>query len=107
MTRAIDTALRAMFSDPNIARDALYQPARGGPRSVRAIFRAPDRIGELEELQLIARAVEVEVLASDVQTPQVGDVLRFADAGYAVASEPMLDAERKIWRLLLVPRAGR
>ncbi len=43
---AVAAAIEALFADPNLARDATYQPADGAPFPIRVITRQADAVTE-------------------------------------------------------------
>lgn len=104
MTRAFDIALRALFADQNMACNATYQPSNGVPFVVRTIFRASDRVIDLSDTAaLLSDTIECEVFVADVPRPKIGDVIRFDESRYVVASEPRRGdtGEGLVWRLKL------
>ena len=95
---AFAAAIDALFSDPNLAIDAVYHAGGADPGvSVRVIVRQPDRVGEFGETRIVAETVMIDVRVSEVATPLDGDNIEGEGAVYVTQGEPIRDAERLVW----------
>jgi hypothetical protein len=91
-------AIDDLFADPNLARDAVWQPGgTGAPVTVRIVLRRPDRIGGFGETRLVAAASVVEVRTAEVATLAQGDVFDIDGDSFVVQGEPVRDGERLVW----------
>ena len=93
------TAIDALFTDPNIARDANYTPASGVPFPVRVIARRGDLVSEFAERRVAAATVVLDLRASEVADPKAGDRIELAGEVLTVQGKPLRDAERLVWTL--------
>ena len=101
---AIETAIDALFADPNIARNALYRAqATGGTRMVRVVTKRPDEVLDFGDGRVVTATTVAEVRVSEVPEPREGDTLEIGDAVFVVQGVPRRDAERLIWSLDLRP----
>lgn len=99
-------ALDSMFMAPGSAA-AVYQPVEGVPRHIRVIRSAPDRTTGFGDGQIINTSTALELRASDVPTPQRGDMIiiggTLADGVitggeiFELFGDPILDLERLGW----------
>jgi hypothetical protein len=96
---AFATALAALFADPNLARDATYQPAEGEPLPVRVIPRRADAVTAFGEARLWSETTRLDLRVSEVAEPQSGDRLTLGDEIFVVQGEPVRDRERLVWTL--------
>ncbi len=89
-----------LYTDPNIAVDAIYQPETGGAaQSVKVLLRRPDQLGTFGETRLVAGAVLIEVRQSEIPEPQEGDAFVINGMSYVVQGQPMADATRLLWSI--------
>jgi hypothetical protein len=95
---AFAAAIDALFSDPNLAGDAVYR-ADGAGIPVRVIVRRPDRIGDFGDTRILAETTVFDVRASDIDAPTAGDTIAVDDTVYIIQGEPIRDAERLIWTI--------
>lgn len=93
---AIAGALDALFSDPNIGRDAFYTGRDGASRTIRVAARRPDAVTGFGEAQIWSSTTRFDLLAHDV-TPYEGDRLEMDGEVFIVQGEPVRDAERLVW----------
>lgn len=99
-------AVDAMFSDPVIARDALYRITwHGGSTPVRIILRTPDEITEFNGSRYVSDTMLIDVRVSDVPELAPGNIFELLDASgnslgewYEIQGEPRRDSERLIWK---------
>ena len=92
-------ALDRLFADPNLARDASYEPADGDPFPVRVIARRADAITEFGEARLWSETTRFDVRVGEVPTPRPGDRIVIGGGNYIVQGEPVRDRERLVWTL--------
>ncbi|MBP7242400.1 hypothetical protein [Amaricoccus sp.] len=92
-------AIDALFTDPNLGREATYQPALGGSFPVRVIARRADSITSFGEARLWSEAARFDLRVSEVPTPRPGDRLVLGDEAFVVQGEPVRDGERLVWTL--------
>jgi hypothetical protein len=95
-TAAVDT----LFTDPNIAMDAIYRAGGADPgMPVRAIVRQPDRIGTFGETRIATETTIIDIRTSDINAPAEGDIIEMDGAVYIIQGEPIRDAERLVWTI--------
>ncbi len=93
-------ATDALFSDPNLAGDAVYRADGADPGiPVRVIVRRPDRIGDFGDTRILAETTVFDVRASDIDAPTAGDTIAVDDSTYVIQGEPIRDAERLVWTI--------
>ena len=96
---AFAAAVDALFADPNLGRDAMYEPADGDPFPVRVIARRADAVTEFGEARLWSETTRFDVRSNEVSSPRPGDRLAVDGDTYIVQGEPVRDRERLIWTL--------
>jgi hypothetical protein len=92
-----------LFSDPNVARDAVYQPADGPPRPVRVIARRSDAVTEFGGARLWSETTRLDLRVGEVADPRPGDRLVLDGESFVVQGEPVRDRERLVWTLEVRP----
>ncbi|HMQ66926.1 MAG TPA: hypothetical protein PKA33_18870 [Amaricoccus sp.] len=96
---AFAAAVDALFADPNLAREATYEPADGDPFPVRVIARRADAVTEFGEARLWSETTRFDVRTSDVPAPRPGDRIVIDGTPYIVQGEPQRDRERLVWTI--------
>ena len=96
---AFQEMIDALFSDSALARDIVYTPVAGTPKTIRAVIKSPDRIVDVREMAIHTPTLVVDVRVSDIATPQEGDTLTIGTLLYTVQGEPVRDTENLIWTL--------
>ena len=96
---AFQGMIDALFSDSALARDVLYTPVSGTPKTIRAVIKSPDRIVDVREMAIHTPTLVVDVRVSDVLDPNEGDTLSIGALTYVVQGEPVRDAENLVWTL--------
>ncbi|HMQ94385.1 hypothetical protein [Amaricoccus sp.] len=96
---AFAAAIDALFTDPNLGRNATYEPADGGSFPVRVISRRGDAITEFGEARLWSETTRFDVRVSEVVAPRPGDRLVLGTETFVVQGEPVRDGERLVWTL--------
>jgi hypothetical protein len=97
VTTAFAAAVGALFADPNLGRDAIYEPADGDAFPVRVIARRADAITEFGDARFWSESTRFDVRVSEVATPRPGDRIVVDAATYIVQGEPVRDRERLVW----------
>jgi hypothetical protein len=100
---AFAAAVDALFADPNLAREATYEPADGDPFPVRVIARRADAVADFGEARLWSETTRFDVRVSEVAAPRPGDRIVIDAATYIVQGEPVRDRERLVWTLDVRP----
>ena len=97
---AFAAAIDALFSDPNLATDAVYRAGGADPAvPVRVILRQPDRVGEFGETRIVAGTVLIDVRVSEAAAPAEGDTIAIDGTVHVVQGAPIRDAERLVWTI--------
>lgn len=101
---AFAAAVTRIFADPNMAADALWL-AGGVPPAVpvRVIRKAPDEVTSFGPARLHSETVLVDVLVSELPSPEPGDRIMIGDEVFEVQGEPARDRERLVWTINLRP----
>jgi hypothetical protein len=95
---AITAAVDALFTDPNIGRDALWRDGGNGAGvAVRVVFRAPDTVANYGGGRFVAQSRFVDVRTADLATLGVGDTFEIGGNLYVVQGEPMRDDDNLVW----------
>jgi len=98
VTDVFSAALDDLFTDPNLARDAIWRAGGIDPAvPVRAIVRRPDRIGEFGETRILASSMVLEVRVAEAPTLAEGDTIELDGESYVIQGEPVRDGLRLIW----------
>ena len=100
---AIAAAIDLLFSDPNLARAAVFIPDGGAPVEVRVVAKRPDEIVGFEETRIHAETTLFDVRVSEVSTPRPGDGLDIDGEAFVVQGEPVRDVEQLVWTLEACP----
>ena len=88
-----------LFADPNLGRDATWEPAEGEPVSVRVVARRADAITEFGGARLWSETTRFDLRVSEVASLRPGDRLVLDGETFVVQGEPMRDSERLVWTL--------
>ncbi len=97
---AIETAINALFADPNIAMDAIYRTeGTGDPQTVRIVTKRPDEVLDFGDCRVVTATTVVEVRVSELASPQAGDTLEIGGETFIIQGMPRRDSERLIWSL--------
>ena len=101
---AFAAAIDRLFTDPELAGDALYRPGDSGPDGpVLVVLVRPDRVGSFGETRIASAAALLEVRRSEVPSPAAGDSFEVDSERLLVQGEPLADAERLLWTIELRP----
>jgi hypothetical protein len=99
VTSAFPAAVDALFADPNLARDASYQPAEGEPFPVRVITRRADTVTAFGESRLWSETTRLDLRVSEMAEPRPGDRIEIDGDAHVIQGEPLRDRERLVWTL--------
>jgi hypothetical protein len=94
---AFQSAIGILFDDPNLARDALYEPGGGVPFPVRVIARRADAVTDFADARLCSETTRLDVRVAAVPNPRPGDRLVLDGETLVVQGEPVRDRERLVW----------
>jgi hypothetical protein len=94
---AIAAALDALFTEPNIARDAVYIAAGGAPKMVRVVARRADEVTGFGDARIWSETTRIDLRVAEVATPRPGDRIEIDGEAFLVQGEPVRDRERHIW----------
>ena len=100
---AFDGLVDRLFADPNLGRDAVYEPASGEPVSVRVVARRADAVTEFGGGRLWSETIRLDLRVSEVADPRPGDLIVLDDAAFVVQGEPVRDRERLVWTIDVRP----
>ena len=92
-----------LFADPNLGREASYQPAEGEPVSVRVIARRVDAVTDFGGGRLWSETTRFDLRVAQVANPRPGDRIVVAGEAFVVQGEPVRDRERLVWTLEVRP----
>jgi hypothetical protein len=92
-----------LFADPNLGRDAVYEPAGREPVSVRAVARRADAVTEFGDARLWSETTRLDLRVADVAAPRPGDRIVLDGEAFVVQGEPVRDRERLVWTLEVRP----
>ena len=100
---AFDTAVAAMFADPNIGRDAVYTSDGGAPVLVRVIARRADAVTDFGDARLWSETTRIDLRIAEVLNPRPGDRIEIEGEAFLIQGEPVRDRERLVWTVDLRP----
>ena len=97
---AFATAIDRIFTDANMAVDALWFAGSTGPGiAVRVIRKSPDEITPFGAGRILSETTQLDARVFDMPTPAPGDLIRIGPEDFLLQGEPKLDRERLIWTL--------
>ena len=100
---AFAAAVGALFTDPNIGRDAVYIADGGAPVQVRLIARRADEVTEFGDARLWSETTRVDLRVAEVPNPRPGDRIEIDTDAFLIHGEPVRDRERLVWTVDLRP----
>jgi hypothetical protein len=100
---AISSAVDALFADPNIGREATWEPTDGEPVPVRVIARRADVVAEFGGGRLWSETTRFDLRVREVANPRPGDRLVLGGEAFLVQGEPVRDRERLVWTIDVRP----
>ena len=92
-----------LFADPNLGRDATWEPAEGPPIPVRVVARRADAVTEFGAARLWSETTRLDVRVAEVADPRPGDRIVVDGEAFVVQGEPVRDRERLVWTLEVRP----
>jgi hypothetical protein len=92
-----------LFADPNIGRDAVYEPVGGEPVSVRVVARPADTVSEFGGGRLWSETTRLDLRVAGVAEPRPGDRIILDGEALIVQGEPVRDRERLVWTIDVRP----
>jgi hypothetical protein len=92
-----------LFADPNLGRDAVYEPAEGLPVAVRVVARRADAVTEFGDARLWSETTRLDLRVGEVADPRPGDRIVLDGEAFVVQGEPLRDRERLVWTLDVRP----
>ena len=97
---AFATAMNMIFTDPNMAVDAIWFAGGAGPGiAVRVIRKSPDEVTSFGAGRILSETTMLDARIVDMPTPAPGDLIRIGLEDFILQGEPKLDRERLIWTL--------
>ena len=97
---AFATAMNVIFTDPNMAVDALWFAGGTGPGvPIRVIRKSPDEVTPFGAGRILSETTQLDARIADMPTPAPGDLIRIGAEHFILQGEPKLDRERLIWTL--------
>lgn len=100
---AFAAAMTAIFSDPNMAADAVYMPQGSVPhQTVRIILSRPDLERSYGESRILVDTISIDVRQTQVPRPHVGDVYVIGGKPYQQQGEAVEDPLQLIWTIGLI-----
>jgi hypothetical protein len=100
---AFAAAINALFADPNLGREATYQPADGEPFSVRVIARRADGVTDFGGGRLWSEITRLDLRVAEVAEPRPGDRIVIDGDALILQGEPVRDRERLVWTIDVRP----
>lgn len=96
---AFSAALDAIFADPNLAADATWRSARGGPLlPCRVILARPDSLSTFGDAQIVSDTVRLDVRSGEIAAPCNGDRVQVGSEIFTLQGEPRRDRLRLVWQ---------
>ena len=100
---AFAAIVNALFSDPNIGREAVYIADGGAPVLVRVVSRQADAITDFCDARLWSETTRIDLRVADVANPRPGDRVEIDGDAFLIQGEPVRDRERLVWTVDLRP----
>jgi len=101
---AFATAMNAIFTDPNMAVDALWFAGGVGPGvPVRVIRKSPDEITPFGAGRILSETTRLDARVADMAWPAPDDLINIGIESFIIQGEPKLDRERLVWTLDMRP----
>ena len=91
----------ALFSDPNIGREAVYIADGGAPVLVRVVSRQADSITDFGDARLWSETTRIDLRVAEVAKPCPGDRVEIDGDAFLIQGEPVRDRERLVWTVEL------
>jgi hypothetical protein len=103
---AFAAATDALFTDPNIARDAIWRAGGAGAGiAVRVITRRPDQVGTFGDSRAILPTLLIDVRRSEISEPASGDTVEIGGYLFEIIATPIADSLGLAWTCEAAPPA--
>jgi hypothetical protein len=96
---AFSMALKILFRDKNISKEAIFYPKIGQNKTVRVILKQPDLYQEIGQSFIKTSTFLLEVQRSDCPILCEGDQFQMGTVLYTIQGQPLLDNENLIWKV--------
>jgi hypothetical protein len=83
-----------LFADPNLGRDATWEPAEGSPIPVRVVAGRADAVTDFGAARLWSETTRLDVRVAEMADPRPGDRIVVDGDAFVVQGEPVRDRER-------------
>lgn len=101
---AFSAACDVLFEDVNLAVDAQWWSALGGPPvACRIILARPDQMTGFGEAQIVSDTVRLDMRVSEIAAPADGDWIVIGSERYVLQGEPRRDRLRLVWQCQATP----
>jgi hypothetical protein len=100
---AFAAAVGALFTDPNMGRDAVYVAEGGAPVIVRVVARRADAVTAFGDARLWSETTRIDLRVAEVPIPRPGDRIEIDGDAFLIQGEPVRDRERLVWTVELHP----
>ena len=67
---AFSDSLDGLFRDPNLGRNAVYEPVGGEPVAVRVVVRRADAVTEFGDARLWSETTRLDLRVAEVAAPR-------------------------------------
>ena len=95
---AFDLATDSLFTDPNLAVDALLRLGGAGPaQPIRVIRAMPDRFANFGEGRFVVDSVLLNIRLADAPALSAGDTVEIGGQLHEVQGTPTRDSDRLVW----------
>lgn len=99
MANVFDTAMKSLFSDPNITTDAIFMPQIGQSKTLKVVTHAPDILQNMGSSVIETPTLVLEVQIADCPVISQGDVFSINGNNYTVQGQPLRDAQQLLWQV--------
>lgn len=95
---AFDLATDSLFTDQNLAVDALLRLGGGPAFAIRVIRAMPDQFASFGEGRFVVDTVLLNIRLADAQVLSAGDTVEIAGQLHEIQGTPTRDTNRLAWR---------
>jgi hypothetical protein len=100
---AFGSLVHVLFTNPQIAREAVYTAEGGAPVLVRAVARRADAVTDFGDARLWSETTRLDLRVAEVPNPRPGDRIEIDSEAFLIQGEPVRDRERLVWTVDLRP----
>ena len=86
---AFAAAIDGLFTDGNIARDAVYIAEGGAPQLVRVVTRRADDITSFGDARLWLETTRIDLRVAEVANPRPGDRIEIDGEAFLIQGDPL------------------